>query len=66
MAVKQDAKGRGVMGETGENKSGSSFTVAGLGVPLQGANSFQSSLEEFQCVVGQILAPLLLGCDTMF
>lgn len=50
--------GGGIMEEAGENKSGSFFTEAGLGVPLQGANSFQSSLEELQCVVGQIFVPL--------
>lgn len=54
------------MGEAGENKSGSSFTEVGLEVPIQGSNSFQSSLEELQCVVGQILAPFFLDWDTMF
>lgn len=39
------------------NKSGSS-TEVGLGVPLQGGKSFQSTLEEAQCAVGQILTPL--------
>lgn len=58
-AVKQNAKWKGNHGRgRGEWIDLPSFTEAGLGVPLQGSNWFPSSLEAFQCVVGQILVPL--------